>query len=933
MKIPVLKSFKFRIMLLGIVAWLIPLAATFLAIGLFCSNLKREFHRSLAHLETQDGRRFQEQQYASLSRQIRQKALDAALEVTQHLQSHPHKTWEDLRRDQEFRSIAAQPIGVIGQTFLFDPKERRILIHEHSQLEGQEVGKILGLQNDDLQAHLSDFTGNNLYQLALDREGAAKSRYDAYLVPVPVKPPQGPDLMVAALPYPEEMDQITAPARTIFKTALNLSQSLLDTQLGQFHRYILIFLVILGGLGTISSLTLVRHLTRQLASLTKAAEAYNAGDLDYRLPQTGADELGRLAQTLDRMAVNLKENTVSKTEWENTFNVIPDQIMVLDTRQRILRLNRAAAAFFGLTAEEAIGRPCYELMHQTSVPSPSCIFRRVLERGEESQIECCMENHDRTFLVTLTPIRDLEGKIIGGVHVARDITTHKLMEKELAQTSHFLNQLIDSAPLAVGVVNREGVFTHVNPQAFKEYGYSSEEILNTHYARLYASEGERRQILEELRERGEVLHRQVHLRHKDGHLVPSRLSIRKLWGDNGELLGSVTLGSNISEEISLQQQLEKAQKQEAIATLAGGLAHNFNNLLTVILGLTSLMLGKTTPEDPLYTDLKNVENQALAGQEITKKLLTFCRPAINEIHPLDLNQLVQVTADMFAQTRKELNVTLDLAPDLPAVEGDRGQMQQVLMNLLINAWQAMPAGGEVRIRTWTWDLTDWQDPAWEVHPGPYVCLSVRDTGEGMDAETLSRLFEPFFTTKTSGQGSGLGLASAQRIIKNHRGAIQVSSQKGQGSTFTLFLPASPSPPQSCSPRKDNLVAGQGTVLVVDDEPLLRNVAARLLECLGYRVLTAPGGESAVQIFQENNGGIDLVLLDLIMPGINGLQTWEQLRAFNPEVRVLFCSGCGEEEKLPPGVDFLSKPYSLQILSEKVAAALSRGSGKENPPGE
>jgi CheY-like chemotaxis protein len=277
---------------------------------------------------------------------------------------------------------------------------------------------------------------------------------------------------------------------------------------------------------------------------------------------------------------------------------------------------------------------------------------------------------------------------------------------------------------------------------------------------------------------------------------------------------------------------------------------------------------------------------------------------------------------MFARTRAELNIHLDLAPDLPAVEGDPSQVQQVLMNLLINAWQAMPAGGEITIQTWVRDLTDWQDPAWEVQPGPYVCLSVEDTGVGMDEETISRLFEPFFTTKMAGQGSGLGLASAQRIIKNHRGAIQVSSRKGQGSTFTLLLPASPSPPQVRLPQKGRPVLGQGTILVVDDEPLLRDVAARLLQGLGYRVLTAPGGESALEILQEKNGEIDLVFLDLFMPGLSGLQTWEQLRTLYPQVRVLFSSGYGEEEKLPPGADFLSKPYSLETLSQKVAAALN-----------
>jgi two-component system, cell cycle sensor histidine kinase and response regulator CckA len=525
--------------------------------------------------------------------------------------------------------------------------------------------------------------------------------------------------------------------------------------------------------------------------------------------------------------------------------------------------------------------------------------------------------------VTVDPCRDLQGEISGAVFVARDITALKQMQQKLAHATHFLQQLIESAPLGLTFINPQGLITQANPQFHQEFGYSPEDVLNRHYSFLYVSDAERQQVLAELRARGEVLARRVEVRHRDGQSVPARISIRKLYDKDGGVIGSVSLASNISEEVSLQRQLEQAQKQEVIATLAGGLAHNFNNLLMIIMGLTSLMLAKITPDHPVYADLMEIERQVRAGREITRKLLSFRRVSDFETQSMNLNSLVEATADMFGRTRQELIIQKEFSQKLPAVEADSGQVQQVLMNLLINAWQAMPQGGKITLETRAVNLTDWHDHTWELEPGPYVCLSVTDTGTGMDEETVRQLFKPFFTTKGPGQGSGLGLASAYRIMKNHRGAIQVTSKPGEGSTFTLFFPASSALPLNITPEEKQIISGQGTILVVEDEPTLRRVAGKLLEKLGYQVLEATCGEQALEIFAERNGDIDLVLLDMIMPGLNGRQTLARLRVLNPLVRVILCSGMDEtkEEDLPSGVSFIPKPVPLEVLSQKIAAAI------------
>lgn len=927
MKIHYYKTFKFKMLLLAVMGGFIPLATIILATGLFSHQLKKEFSRSLEEIKVREGQRLKEQTTALVNSQLRQKAMDVAHEITEYLKHHASLALEEMLNEKAFKEIAVQPVGLIGETFLLSPDQKKILLHSQISLEGHNPSKLFHCAH--LDKFLDEFREKQYWSSGFYKEGycpdaSQGGRFQVFLAPVALRPPAGPTLMVAAWADLQELDQSFAPER-IPKTAMNLSGALLDVRVRQFKRGMFIFLGGVGIIGLLASLYLARRQARELAALSRAAEAYNAGDLDYRLPSPGEDELGQLAHTLHRMAASLKENTVSRLEWEDTFNIIPDQIMVLDQDQRIVRLNRAAADYLEVSAAEALGRPCYELMHRITEPPDFCPHGRAIKEGVRTHLEYCCDHKLRTLLVTVDPLRNPAGEIFASVHVARDITSLKQVQQELAQTSHFLQQIIESAPVGITIVNRAGFFTHLNPQFLTEYGYAPDDLMGRHYSVIYAAEADRQGVLTELRERGEVLSHRVLLKHKDGRTVPTRISIRKLWGADGELLGSVAMGRNIAEEVSLQRQLEQAQRLEAVANLAGGLAHNFNNLLMTIRGLTILMLSRIAPGHPFFQDLKNIEQQVRAGQEITRNLLTFAWGTPYQMQPLNLQDLVKSTTDVFARTHRDLTVKVNLPADLPPVEANPGQIQQVLMNLLINAWQAMPHGGEIVITGGPVNLEQWQDPAWEVKGGPFVSLSVADRGVGMDEETLSHLFEPFFTTKGPEQGTGLGLASAYRIVRNHGGAIQVKSAKGQGATFTVLLPVSPLPAEAPPLEEGRLVLGEGTILVVDDEPLLLRVTARLLEKLGYRVWEANSGEKALEIFKEQGPQIDLVLLDLVMPGLNGIKTLECLRALDPKARVLLLSGYEDclGEKLPQEVGFLSKPYSLELLSQKVAAALGR----------
>lgn len=923
-KFPLFQSFYCRILHLGLVAGLIPLVSILIIFCLFSRGLLHDLTVSITNLKNREGQRLESQQHKLIHQQVRQKALDVAQDLSLYLKNHPDHPWQKIRQDPVFREIAVQPVGIVGETFLVTAQDKKILMHSEKPYEGETLSKVICSQGNVADPPDLRLAGTpSLQEFSLVHGQGLDAFCHGFLVPLRLKPLQGPELMVGAWVDVGEMNLIIAQSRAIFKTALNVTGAIIETRLGQFGRSLFYVLATLGVLAFIASMALARRLTRQVRALTQAAEAFDQGNLNFRIKNPGRDELGQLARTLNRMAATLNENTISRMDWENTFNVLPDPVVLVDTEGRLTRLNRAAALYLDVFPEEALGCYISELKPPGQDWFPEQALVQALEQGQKTRMETSTDN-GHTFLVTVDPSRNQQGDISGAVFVARDITTLKQMQKELSQATHFLDQIIESAPLGLTFINSQGLITKSNPQFYQDFGYKPEDILHRYYSFLYISEDEHQQVLTELRAMGEVLERQVQLRHYTGQPVPARISIRKLHDGGENVIGSVCLVSNISEEVSLKRQLEQAQKQEVIATLAGGLAHNFNNLLMIIMGLITLVLTKITPDHPVYADLMDIERQVRAGRDITRKLLCFRRSSDFEAQPVEINNLSEATIDMFGRTRPELVITKELSINLPAVKVDSGQIQQVLMNLLINAWQAMPGGGEITLQTRAVHLTDWHDDTWDLKPGPYVCLSVTDTGIGMDEETVGQLFKPFFTTKDPGQGSGLGLASAYRIMKNHQGAIQVKSKPGKGSTFTLFFPASSARPLDMAPEEKHIVNGQGTILLVEDEPTLRRVARMLLEKLGYRVLEAPSGEAALEMYAEQQQDIDLILLDVVMPGLNGLQTLERLRALDPQVRVILCSGVAdtEEETLPDGVSFMPKPFPLEILSQKVAAALS-----------
>ncbi len=396
----------------------------------------------------------------------------------------------------------------------------------------------------------------------------------------------------------------------------------------------------------------------------------------------------------------------------------------------------------------------------------------------------------------------------------------------------------------------------------------------------------------------------------------------------GKLTGYTHTLKDITKSKRLEAQFQQAQKMEAIGTLAGGIAHDFNNLLMGAQGNISLMLLDIDSSHPHYERLKNIEKQIRSGAKLTSLLLGYARKGKYDVTTLNLNQLVEETSDTFGRTRKEITIYRELAEDLFAIEADHVQIEQVLLNLFINAADAMPGGGNLILKTMNVDHNDMRGKLYDPMPGNYVLLMVTDTGLGMDKETLERIFDPFFTTKEMGRGTGLGLASVYGIIKGHGGYVDVDSQEEHGATFRIFLPASGKKIREPVKSADRVIKGSGTVLLVDDEEVILEVSQDLLKAMGYRVLLAKDGKEALEIFKKNQDVIDIVVLDMVMPNMGGGEAYDSMKEIKPDIKVLLSSGFSVDgeatEILERGCDgFIQKPFTMKELSAKIREILEK----------
>jgi PAS domain S-box-containing protein len=512
---------------------------------------------------------------------------------------------------------------------------------------------------------------------------------------------------------------------------------------------------------------------------------------------------------------------------------------------------------------------------------------------------------------------------------------------ELREREERYRELVESANSIILRWQPDGRITFLNPFGLSFFGYGEEEILGRDVVGTIVPAEESTTgrdlavLMEDIRRNPEKYRNNENENmKKSGERVWVAWTNRAIVDGQDRIREILSIGNDITEKKRLEEQLMHAQKLEAIGTLAGGIAHDFNNLLMAIQGNASLLMMNMSPRDPGYERMLNIEEQVQSGANLTRQLLGFARGGTYELRAVDMNDVIEKTAAMFSRTRKEIGIHRQYARDLWPVAADRGQMEQVLMNLLLNAAHAMPGGGDLYLRTENAALAEDAARAFMARPGEYVMISVTDTGTGMDEQTRQRIFDPFFTTKEMGRGTGLGLAMVYGIVRAHDGFIHVTSERGRGSAFVIHLPASPAGAIEREGADREIVAGEGTILLVDDERNILEVTGDMLESLGYRVIGAGSGLEALERYREHQAEIALVILDMVMPGMSGGEVFDRLREIDPGVGVLLSSGYSMAGQARDIIErgcrgFLQKPYDMSRLSRKVAEAMRSGTG--DPP--
>ena len=517
----------------------------------------------------------------------------------------------------------------------------------------------------------------------------------------------------------------------------------------------------------------------------------------------------------------------------------------------------------------------------------------------------------------------------------------RLADKALQQSEEKYRAIVEGLEEGYFEIDLDCDLTFFNDPLCKILGYSRTDLSgkNTRSFTSPATIRKMDQIYAQLQKTGEpITVTDYDAVGKSGDSIALELTASLLRNSSGKPVGFRGVLRDVSERKEaeaekrrLEIQVQQAQKMESIGTLAGGIAHDFNNILMGIQGNASLMALKTDPGHPNYEKIKNIETYVQNGTELTRQLLGFARRGKYHAIATDLNDVIDKSATMFGRTKKEVRIRMDLVSDIWTVEVDRGQIEQALLNLYVNAWQAMPQGGELYIKTENviLDADFVSSKPYKVEAGDYIKITITDTGTGIDKEIQERIFEPFFTTKEMGRGTGLGLASVYGVIKNHEGYINVYSEADQGTTFTIYLPASRKKvKKELEKTVPTMAMGTGTILLIDDEEMIIKVGKELLQELGYDVMTASSGMDAIELYKKNVDQIDMVIMDMIMPGMGGGETFDRLKRINPDIRVLLSSGYsinGQASKiLARGCDgFIQKPFNLVQLSDKIKQIISK----------
>jgi len=676
----------------------------------------------------------------------------------------------------------------------------------------------------------------------------------------------------------------------------------------------------------------IRNGTRVIGILSVQSyqvKAYNQKDLAAL--QTLADYCGGALERV-RVEQALRQ---SEKRFRQLFEDSPDAVFVEDLEGRVLDANLAAARLQGMSREELLGRNVADLVPPEKRTESLQTFKK-LARGDLTQAEgISLTTDGRQVPVEVrTSLIDYSGKPAVLLHV-RDISERKRAEEALKGSEVRFHSVWENSVDGMRLTDENGTIIAVNEAFCKLAGMKREELEGKPFTVTYAESDNLEKKLAVYRQRFKErtverrIERRMTFRTGKTAELEGANSFVESGGQRTLLLG---LFRDITDHKRLEDQLRHSQKMDAIGQLAGGVAHDFNNILTVIQGHASLLRGAGGVSGPLAGSADQIAQAAERAAGLTRQLLTFSRRQMMQPKQLDLNAVVSNMTKMMGRILGEdIELQFNYSRNLPLVHADVGMIEQVLLNLAVNSRDAMPTGGQLIIRISVLDLAaDQPKEHPEGRPGRFVCLSVTDTGSGIAADVLPHIFEPFFTTKAVGKGTGLGLATVYGIIKQHQGWVEVESGVGQGTTFNVFLPGGgegAADQQGETSVEEAPRGGNETILVVEDEPPVRDLVCKILKSCGYDVLQATSGVHALEVWKENKNKIDLLLTDIVMPdGMTGRDLAEKVQAEKPGLKAIFTSGyssdiVGKDFVIEDGVNFLQKPYVPQKLIKVIRKCL------------
>lgn len=622
---------------------------------------------------------------------------------------------------------------------------------------------------------------------------------------------------------------------------------------------------------------------------------------------------------------------------DNVLQNMNDGVVVLDHELHILDLNSAATRLIGVETRNLIGSKASQVISwwpklKTVADLDSDAFLPIIELDREGQTR---------FLRPLQSSLYNKDKLLGYLITLRDVTAQLMAERALRHSEERFKSFSENAPVIIFALDHSSAITYVNRAWHNTLGLPVSAVAGRNFAEFIAPE-EREvcaktfsKLIDSQQSTAEL---NLHLPHRDGSPRLFSISVTTNADAEGRKIGILGLAKDVTTERRLHEQLAQSQKMEAVGTLAGGVAHDFNNLLMGMQANISLIRLEVDSNTPVAKKLSRIEDQIQSGATLTRQLLGYARKGKYSVAALDINRLIEEALHVVQRANKNITTLCRNNEKRAYIKADKGQIELVLLNLFLNATDAMPEGGTLSVNTRLIPGDDLTLRWPEMEPGPHVELTINDTGIGMDASILKRIFEPFFTTKEMGRGTGLGLASVYGMVQNHYGNIQVNSRPKEGTTFTLLFPAllEVEPPKHVEEPPMGMANSGGNLLLVEDEPLILKYCREMIQSLGYHVVATNSGSSAIAIYEKESNAIDLVILDMVMPGMDGWQTYQALKRINPEIKVVITSGYAEDSRFDAILSHgcnrsLKKPYTLKELGNIIAETINPAEASPRQP--